>query len=70
MIKNVRRLALRDIAEYMREQNIQIIDESGDVWVVTANQVDCEESKKLNVEIDVNKLNYIGNKNGARANKV
>lgn len=58
MGRTVRRIALKDIADYMREQNIQIQDESGDVWVVTASRMDCKEQRKLNIQLGVSKVNY------------
>ena len=58
MAKNVRRIALEDIAEWMRTQNIRMQDEHGDVWVVSASRVDTPEQGKLNKELGVNKVNY------------
>ena len=58
MARNVKSIALKDIADYMRDQNIQIQDEAGDVWVVTASRMDCPEQRKLNRELGVSKVNY------------
>ena len=58
MARNVRLIALKDIADYMREQNVQIQDEAGDVWVVTASRMDCPEQRKLNIKLGVSKVNY------------
>jgi len=58
MARNVKSIALKDIADYMRDQNIQIRDEAGDVWVVTASRMDCPEQRKLNRELGVSKVNY------------
>lgn len=58
MGKSVRRIALRDISEWMREQKIEIQDEHGDVWAVTANRVGTPEQSKLNKELGVSKVNY------------
>ena len=58
MAKNVRTIALKDIAEWMRTQNIQIQDEHGDVWVVSAYRMDTPEQRKLNMELGVSKVNY------------
>ena len=58
MTKKVKTIALQDIVSYMREHNIQKRDEFGDVWVVTANQIDCVEQRKLNIELGVSRVNY------------
>ena len=55
---NVRVIALKDIAKYMRDEGIQIQDESGDVWMVTASRIDCKEQRKLNIELGINKVNF------------
>jgi hypothetical protein len=47
--KNVKRVALSDISKYLKEQNIQIMDGNGDVWVVSASAV-AMEAQKLNVK--------------------
>lgn len=57
-MKSVRRIALKDIAEWMKEQNIQIQDEHGDVWVVSANRIGTPEQSKLNKELGVSRVNY------------
>ena len=51
-------IALHDIAEWMKQQNIQIKDKVGDVWVISAWKIDCKEQRKLNKELGVNKVNY------------
>lgn len=56
-------MALTDIRRYMKEQNIQIQDDHGDVWIVTANTIDCPEQRRLNAMLGVNRVNYYGNKN-------
>lgn len=58
MGRSVRRIALRDISEWMKEQNIQIYDEHGDVWVVSATRIGTPEQSKLNKELGVSKVNY------------
>ena len=58
MAKNVKRIALADIAEWMRTQNIRIKDEHGDVWVVNTSTLSTPEQTKLNKELGVNKVNY------------
>ena len=61
-MRTVRRIALRDISEWMKEQNIQIKDEHGDVWVVSANRIGTPEHSKLNRELGVSKVNYTKSK--------
>ena len=58
MGRNVRVYAFQDITEWMKEQNIKIQDNHGDVWVVTAKTMDCIEQSKLNAELGVHKVNY------------
>ena len=59
-------IALHDIAEWMKQQNIQIKDKVGDVWVISAWKIDCKEQRKLNKELGVSKVNYSGNKEGLK----
>ena len=63
MKKRVHPIALKDISKYLAEQNIKIIDEHGDVWVVTPAHMYNKETRKLNAELGVNKVNYHGNTN-------
>jgi hypothetical protein len=58
MSKNVKRIALKDISQWMREQNNNLRDEHGDVWVVSAYTIDTVEQRKLNRELGVSKVNY------------
>jgi len=58
MARNVKAIALADIAEWMRTQKIQIQDEHGDVWVVSAAKLKAREQTKLNKEIGASKINY------------
>ena len=54
------RIALKDISEYLRDQNLQIIDEHGDVWVVTPSILANKETTKLNIELKLHKINKHG----------
>ena len=48
MITNVNRLAFRDISKYLKtisRNNRPIIDNSGDVWVVTPRLLNCKEKE-------------------------
>lgn len=56
-------LALQDISEYLREQNGRL-EKSGDVWIVTPHRIFNKETRRLNAELGINKVNYIGNTNG------
>ena len=60
----VHRIAFKDISKYLSEQNIQIRDEHGDVWVVTPKRMYCKEQKRLNRQLGINKVNHYGNTNG------
>ena len=54
------RIALKDISQYLRDQNLQIVDEHGDVWVVTPNRMANRETTKLNIELKLHKINKHG----------
>jgi len=56
------RIAMKDISEYLRSQNLQIVDEHGDVWVVTPSHMANKETRKLNVELGLHKINKHGNR--------
>ena len=67
MKKSTHRVALSDISQYLTEQNVRIIDEYGDGWVVTPARMYNKHTRKLNAELGVNKVNYYGNTNGSRS---
>ena len=54
------RIALKDISQYLRDQNLQIVDEHGDVWVVTPTRMANKETTKLNIELKLHKINKHG----------
>lgn len=56
------RIAMKDISEYLRSQNLQIADENGDVWVVTPSRLFNKETRKLNNELGLHKVNKYGNR--------
>lgn len=56
------RIAMKDISEYLRSQNIQIVDEKGDVWVVTPSMMANKKTRKLNIELGLHKVNKFGNR--------
>lgn len=51
------RVAMRDISEYLRNQNLLIFDENDDVWVVTPERMNNKETRKLNKELGLHKIN-------------
>ena len=55
--ENICRIAIKDISEYMKENNIQIMDGNHDVWVVSASRVYCAEQRKLNKELGISGIN-------------
>lgn len=57
---NPSRIAMKDISEYLRSQNIQIVDKMGDVWVVTPSRMANKETRKLNNELGLHKVNKYG----------
>ena len=56
------RIAMKDISEYLRSQNLQKVDENGDVWVVTPSRIFNKETRKLNNELGLHKVNKYGNR--------
>jgi len=56
------RIAMKDISEYLHSQNLQIVDENGDVWVVTPARMANKETRKLNIELGLHKVNKYGNR--------
>lgn len=58
-----RQIALKDIADSMRAETVQVQDRNGDIWTVTANRIDTKEQRQLNAKLGLNKINYQGNKN-------
>ena len=60
-------IALKDISNYISEQNVKVMDEHGDVWIVTPNRMFNKQTRKLNAELGINKINYYGNTNQKKA---
>lgn len=66
--KSARQAALKDISEYMKNKNIQVVDRFGDVWCVTSTMLgQMRECARLNAELGISGINKIGNKNGFRS---
>ena len=51
------RIAMKDISEYLHNQDIKIVDENNDVWVVTPNRMQNKETRKLNAKLGLHKIN-------------
>lgn len=60
---NPYRIAMKDISEYLHSQNLHLADENGDVWVVTPYRMFNKETRKLNNELGLHKVNKYGNRN-------
>ena len=56
------RIAMKDISEYLHSQNLQIVDGKGDVWVVTPASMANKETTRLNMELNLHKVNKYGNR--------
>lgn len=54
------RIAMKDISEYLHSQNLQIVDGNGDVWVVTPSRMANKETRRLNIELGLHKVNKYG----------
>ena len=49
--------AFHDIAEWLKEEDIKIMDGNHDVWVVTGARLDTKEQRDLNKELGIHKVN-------------
>ena len=67
-IKSVEALALRDIAEYVQEEELKngCNATGADTWFFSRSHFDLKETRRLNRQLGINKLNYMGNKNGKK----
>lgn len=57
---NPYKIAMKDISDYLRSQKLQIIDDKGDVWIVTPIKMANKETRKLNKELGLHKINKLG----------
>jgi len=55
--KSVFLIAQHDISKYINPTGTIDMDENGDIWVVNANRLFNKESKRLNRELGVHKVN-------------
>ena len=51
------RIAMKDISEYLHNQDIKIDDENQDVWIVTPSRMQNKETRKLNSKLGLHKIN-------------
>lgn len=66
-IKQASRVAFKDITEYLNENGREsLFDE---VWYVTPNEMNSKETRALNRELGIHKINKYGNTNGNRRSK-
>ena len=67
IINNAARVAFRDISQHLRELYKDIVAEKGEsfeVWVVTPEKhLNNKDTRRLNRELGVSRVNYLGNKN-------
>ena len=49
--------AKKDIAEWLKVENILIADKNHDVWTVTVSRLDTTEQRKLNYELGLHSIN-------------
>lgn len=66
MSSRVRLQAFQDISEEIRKSDLKLIDENDDVWIVTPSRMDNKETRRMNKELGINRLNYLGNNNGRK----
>ena len=60
---NVRNLALHDIADDMKFE-VTKLDNLKEIYTFCASRLNSKETRYLNKLLGINRLNYIGNKNG------
>ena len=62
------RIALKDISDYIQNEyegkKIDYHREHTEVWVVAPWAIFNKQSRQLNKQLGINKVNYYGNKNG------
>ncbi len=61
-IDNPARIALKDMAEDRRKQNIHVMDKECNVWIITGEQLFTKESRRLNAELGLRSINKFGEK--------
>lgn len=57
MSSSAKRQALHDISEWLKKEDIKIIDKNFDVWVVTGVRLDTKDQRLLNRELGIHKIN-------------
>lgn len=65
MGKTAHEVALKDISEYLTDQKVRSRNKYGDVWIITPYRMFNKETRRLNDELNINKINYYGNTNGS-----
>ena len=63
---NASRVAFRDISQNLREIYKDVVAERGESfeeWVVTPEFFNNKDTRRLNRELGVSKVNYLGNRN-------
>jgi hypothetical protein len=66
ILKSARSMALKDISNWIKENNIKIRDNKYDVCFVTSSMLNTKKQRKLNKELGINNINYFCNKNGEK----
>lgn len=57
--------AFSDISKYLIEEGC-VFTGYTDVWFVSAESLRTKENRRLNRELGINSINYIGNTNGCK----
>ena len=55
--------AIKDICNYLKDFGINTNNTSGDAWHVAPWKIYNKQSRRLNKELGIRGLNYMGNKN-------
>jgi hypothetical protein len=64
-IKTAKQLAFRDIYKYLEEEYKELIKDRNS-WVVNPYYLDNKYTRRLNRELGVSRVNYLGNRNKSK----
>jgi hypothetical protein len=68
--ETVSRIAFKDMTKYLESGNcgINLRDNHGDIWIVTPEWLSNKETRRLNEELGINKINKCWSQRGNNGN--
>ena len=54
-----RQQALKDISAWIKTEHPNLLNSSGDLWIITPSRIDNPKQRKLNRDLGIHKVNYI-----------